>query len=83
MMSIGKIVHCLKCDLPYESFWVCPKCSVAIKGTSVGRLPRHVLEALEAAAEALEDLGACDDRGCRDENCNRALTKVRDVLAEQ
>ena len=47
------------------------------------RLPRCVLEALEAASEALEDLGACDDPQCRDENCNHALTKVRDVLAEQ
>ena len=47
------------------------------------RLPRQVLEALEAASAALEDLGACDDPYCRDQNCNHALTKVRDVLAEQ
>jgi hypothetical protein len=47
------------------------------------RLPHRVLEALDAASEALEDLGACDDPDCRDANCNHALTKVRDVLAEQ
>lgn len=47
------------------------------------RLPRRVLEALEAAAQALEDLGACDDSNCRAYNCNHALTKVRTVLAEQ
>jgi hypothetical protein len=46
-------------------------------------IPRRVLEALEAAAEALGDLGACDDPDCRDENCNHALTQVRNVLAEQ
>jgi hypothetical protein len=50
---------------------------------SVIGLPRRVLEALEAASEALSDLGACDDPACRDDNCNHALTKVRDVLAEQ
>ena len=45
------------------------------------RLSRRVHEALEAASQALSDLGACDDPECRDENCNHALTKVRDVLA--
>lgn len=42
----------------------------------------RVLEALEAASAALEDLGACDDPACRDCNCNHALTKVRDVLSQ-
>lgn len=43
----------------------------------------RVLEALEAASAALEDLGACDDPACRDCNCNHALTKVRDVLSQK
>jgi hypothetical protein len=62
-----------------------PTTNAAPSGTvgAVVRLPRRVLEALEAASEALEDLGACDDPDCRDDNCNHALTKVRDVLAEQ
>ena len=37
-------------------------------------------EALIAAKDALEDLGACDDPNCN--QCNRALTKVREVLNE-
>ena len=54
-----------------------------VRVNPIVRLPRCVLEALEAASEALDDLGACDDPQCRDENCNHAITKVRDVLAEQ
>jgi hypothetical protein len=42
----------------------------------------EVLEALEAASEALEDLGACDDETCDDPGCNHALAKVRRVLEE-
>lgn len=47
------------------------------------RLPKHVLEALESAAQALEDLGACDNPKCIDPNCAHALIKVREILVEQ
>ena len=69
-----------------KEFGNCPECNKAANGNTLDplvRLPRRVLNALEAASEALEDLGACDDPDCRDDNCNHALTKVRDVLAEQ
>lgn len=45
-----------------------------------GPLQRDVLEALEAASEALEELGGCDNQSCGKAGCNHALAKVRAVL---
>ena len=41
-----------------------------------------IIAALEAAEEALDDLGACDDPDCTEPNCVHALPLVRAALAE-
>jgi hypothetical protein len=57
--------------------------SAQVDDRAKARLPRHVLEALEAASEALEGIVGCEDPECRAQNCNCALEKVQDVLSEQ
>ncbi|MFI6296817.1 hypothetical protein ACIBEJ_34870 [Nonomuraea sp. NPDC050790] len=44
----------------------------------------EVLEALlRDAVAALDDLGACDDSDCRDEDCPRVLPRIRAALPER
>ena len=42
----------------------------------------NVTQVLKLAKEALEDLGACDDPECQESNCNKALTKINELLGE-
>jgi len=42
----------------------------------------RVRSVLQAAVEALMDLGACDDEDCQEPVCNHALPRARKLLAE-
>ena len=80
----GDLTHWAPCPTNGEPILMLITPNMAItntEGADNGQRARGgVRAALEAAAVALADLGACDDPRCRDENCNHALVMVRAAL---